>query len=79
MYTPRADLPGKHPPGQTPLGRQTPPRDSYCSRRYASYWNAFLLHNISCFQTSKQSLQFDFVTKYFTNKMELSVKNVTIG
>ena len=23
--------------------RQTPPADGYCCRRYASYWNAFLL------------------------------------
>ena len=30
--------PGRQPPGQTP-----PPRDGYCSGRYASYWNAFLL------------------------------------
>ena len=51
------------PPGQTRPGRQTdrpglgrhsprradPPRDGYCSGRYASYWNAFLLDNISCF------------------------------
>ena len=36
--TPWADTPlgGRHP-----LGRQTP-ADSYCSGRYASYWNAFL-------------------------------------
>ena len=36
-----------HPPGSTPPGKHTPPRsttpDSHCSRRYASYWNAFLL------------------------------------
>ena len=38
------------PPSQTPLGIQTPPwhsdtppPDGYCSGRYASYWNAFLL------------------------------------
>ena len=31
------------PPGrQTPLGRHHPPADGYCSRWYASYWNAFL-------------------------------------
>ena len=28
---------GRHPSGQTPV-----PTDSYCSRRYASYWNTFL-------------------------------------
>ena len=28
---------GRHPPG-----RHLPPADGYCSRRYASYWNAFL-------------------------------------
>ena len=42
---------GRHPPGRhtppqadTPPPRQTPPlpTDGYCSRRYASYWNAFL-------------------------------------
>ena len=31
--------PGRHPP--------TPPRDGYCCGLYASYWNAFLLHNNS--------------------------------
>ena len=30
------------PPGQTTPG-QTPPADGYCSGRYESYWNAFLL------------------------------------
>ena len=36
---------GRHsPPGRhKPLGRRPPPRDGHCSRRYASYWNAFLL------------------------------------
>ena len=35
--TPQADTPlGRDPPGQTF------PKDGYCSRRYASYWNAFL-------------------------------------
>ena len=29
-----------HPPS---LGRQPPPTDGHCRRRYASYWNAFLL------------------------------------
>ena len=34
---------GRHPPppGQTPPP-PLPPVDSYCSGRYASYWNAFL-------------------------------------
>ena len=37
------------PWANTPLGRhpppgQTPPADGYCSGRYTSYWNAFLLH-----------------------------------
>ena len=54
VYTPWADLPRKTPlrqtpppARQTPLGRHlradTPLRDGYCSGRYASYWNAFLL------------------------------------
>ena len=40
---------GQTPPGQiSPLGQTfswadtPPPADGYCSRRYASYWNAFL-------------------------------------
>ena len=35
---------GQTTPGQTPPLGQTPPppADSYCSGRYASYWNAFL-------------------------------------
>ena len=42
------DTPLGRPPWQTPLGRHTllgRPllRDGHCSRRYASYWNAFLL------------------------------------
>ena len=34
---------GTPPPGKVhlPLGRYSPPHDSHCSRRYASYWNAF--------------------------------------
>ena len=40
---PRADSPlGRHPPDRHPPG-QTPLADGYCSGRYASYWNAFLL------------------------------------
>ena len=38
---PRADTPL---PRQTPPWEDTPsPADGYCSGRYASYWNAFLL------------------------------------
>ena len=36
--------PGRHPPADTP-GQTTPPpppADGYCSRWFASYWNAFL-------------------------------------
>ena len=36
--TPSLGRLGRQPPGQTP----PPPRHSYCSGRYASYWNAFL-------------------------------------
>ena len=40
-------LAGRHPVGRQPPGRQnpradTPSQDGYCSRRYSSYWNAFL-------------------------------------
>ena len=57
--TPWADTPGQTPPwANTPwvdtltplarhphpfLGRHPPTTDGYCSGRYASYWNAFLL------------------------------------
>ena len=54
---PRADTPRSDtPPGARPFPPQTrhshtpgsrypsPRRDSYCCRRYASYWNAFLLN-----------------------------------
>ena len=34
--------PGRPSLGRQPLGRHPPPRDGYSSRRYASYWNAFL-------------------------------------
>ena len=46
-HTPR---PGTPPRKQTPPREQTPPADGYCSRRYASYWNAFLLPptNVVC-------------------------------
>ena len=37
---------GRHPRVDTPLGRQPPPSGDHCSRRYASYWNAFLLDSI---------------------------------
>ena len=45
---------GRHSPGRTPfpwadtlpLGRHPQPQDGYCSGRYASYWNAFLLDNL---------------------------------
>ena len=41
---PQTDRPlGRHPPGRHPPRQTTPhPRDSHCSGRYASYWNAFL-------------------------------------
>ena len=32
-------------PVDTPLGRHALPADGYCSGRYASYWNAFLLRS----------------------------------
>ena len=39
--------PGRHTPrGQTPPPRaDTTPQDGYCSRRYASYWNALLFNS----------------------------------
>ena len=33
---------GRHPRGQTSLLGRHPPPDGHCSKRYASYWNAFL-------------------------------------
>ena len=46
--------PGSHPLGRPPSWADTPtpgqdtlPADGYCSGRYASYWNASLLHIIS--------------------------------
>ena len=40
----RYTQPGMYTPGQVhPLDRYTP-HDSHCIGRYASYWNAFLLH-----------------------------------
>ena len=53
--------PGRHPPwvDTPPHARQTPPRhpprDGYCSGRYASYWNAFLFVMVS-FLTSFRGL-----------------------
>ena len=50
--TPRADTPlGRHPPFPMHAGIHTPlpsacwdtPPGGHCTRRYASYWNAFLL------------------------------------
>ena len=38
--TPWADIPLGQTAPQSPW--QTPPSDGHCSRRYASYWNAFL-------------------------------------
>ena len=46
---PGADPPrSRHPPrirpphSRPPRSRPPPPKDGYCCRRYASYWNAFL-------------------------------------
>ena len=49
-HTPEAHLPWKHPFWKhTPLEAHPttpspPPGDGHCSRRYASYWNAFLFY-----------------------------------
>ena len=41
-------LQSRHPPGSRPPRSRHPlPRDGHCCGRYASYWNAFLLHIIS--------------------------------
>ena len=46
MYTPPGRYPlGRHAQGLSPMGRHPCPRDSHCSGRYASLWNAFLLRN----------------------------------
>ena len=43
--------PGPHLGGCIPACTEAdpPPADGYCCGRYASYWNAFLLHSIFCF------------------------------
>ena len=41
-HSPWADTLQQTPPGQTP-----PPPDGHCNGRYASYWNAFLLINMT--------------------------------
>ena len=68
-----ADTPlGRHPSGQTsPLGRHTsrqtlPPRYGHCSRRYASYWNAFLFHI-----RSLSSRENGYARNIFANKLFL--------
>ena len=38
------------PPPPTSAYWDTPPVDSYCSGRYASYWNAFFLFMFFCFE-----------------------------
>ena len=63
---PWADTPTADTPRQTLLGRhtplvQTPPRDDYCSGRYASYWNAFL----SCYDTIIMLLRYDNGLSFF--------------
>ena len=47
-HPPGQTTPGRHPLGRHPLGRYTlpPPADGYCSGRYTSYWNAFLLRTM---------------------------------
>ena len=66
--------------GCTPPGRQTPPghtppraghppsRNGYCSRRYASYWNAFLLsrNSVTPFQAK---LYYKTVNYFIVSKL----------
>ena len=55
----RHPLWSRHPPGP-----DTPRADGYCCRRYASYWNAFLLNHkftlflLSCFTFSDADFKF---------------------
>ena len=42
VYTPL----GRYPLADTPTGRHSLSREGHYSRRYASYWNAFLLQNV---------------------------------
>ena len=58
----------------TPLGRQTPPppSDRHCSRRYASYWNAFLFTvyiSINGRQYQNIMLNLCFIIKYSMLKL----------
>ena len=72
--------PVRHPPGQA----DTPPADSYCSRRYASYWNAFLLftyfYATMMFQYAKLLCLFPYLLMLprFQNVLQKSLKFRTV-
>ena len=44
----------RHPPGAD----NPPPTDSYCCRRYASYWNAFLFREVESQATTKSNFPY---------------------
>ena len=61
------------PPGQTPAPGQIPhPADGHCSRRYASYWNAFLFIRVFpwCTKMAKMT-SWHFGRTFYGNKWEI--------
>ena len=60
---------GRHPKAGTPYWADIPPADGYCSGRYASYWNAFLLYNCN----------FPFPVTNLTATMEFSLNGNTMN
>ena len=66
VFTPVCDsvhrgVSGTPPPRQTPLGQTLPPSDGNCSRRYVSYWNAFLFIYCRLWSTLSLNLCAHFV------------------
>ena len=52
---------GRHPPGRSPRADTPPsPADGYCSGRYASYWNTFLLQIVSVLVEYKKKRLFKY-------------------
>ena len=56
----QADAPWADTPGQTP-----PSRDSHCSGRYASYWNAFLFYRSGTVNSNTVNSKFHLIRSFF--------------